>query len=242
MTHPIYAIGDIHGQIDMLHHALELIHADGGPDAHVVFLGDYVDRGPDSRAVVQTLIDGVAEGCNWVTLKGNHDRYLSRFLDAKIVNDSRTRHDLMWLNPRLGGDKTLASYGVPALDGDPIDPIHVAALESVPDAHRRFLTDLPLTHATEDHLFVHAGIRPGIALADQVEDDLIWIRNGFLDDPRDHGRLVVHGHTALDAAQHFGNRVDLDGGAGFGRPLTTAVFDQNRVWVLENRGRIPLIP
>ena len=191
---------------------------------------------------MQTLIDGVAEGCNWVTLKGNHDRYLSRFLDAKIVNDSRTGPDLMWLNPRLGGDKTLASYGVPALDGDPIDPIHVAALNAVPDAHRRFLTDLPLTYATEDHLFVHAGIRPGIALADQVEDDLIWIRNGFLDDPRDHGRLVVHGHTALDAAQHFGNRVDLDGGAGFGRPLIPAVFEGAECWLLTGLGRVLLTP
>ena len=242
MTPPIYAIGDIHGQIDMLHHALELIHADGGPDAHVIFLGDYVDRGPDSRAVVQALIDGVAEGRNWVTLKGNHDRYLTRFLDAKIVNDSRTRPDLMWLNPRLGGDKTLASYGVAAFDGDPIDPIHAAALEAVPDAHRKFLTELPLTHVTEDHLFVHAGIRPGVALTDQVEDDLIWIRDIFLVDPRDYGRLIVHGHTALEAPQHFGNRIDLDGGAGFGRPLIPAVFEGAKSWLLTGLGRVPFTP
>lgn len=241
MTQPIYAIGDIHGQIDMLHAALELIHGDGGADAHVVFLGDYVDRGPDSRAVVQVLIDSAAEGRNWVMLKGNHDRYLTRFLDAKTVNDSRTRPDLMWLNPLLGGDKTLASYGVSALDGDPVDPIHIAALAAVPDAHRRFLTDLPLFHRTEDILFVHAGIRPGVALTDQVEDDLIWIRDGFLDDPRDYGHLVVHGHTALQAPQHFGNRIDLDGGSGYGRPLIPAVFEGTDCWLLTARGREPLV-
>lgn len=240
MTHPVYAIGDIHGQIDMLHAALDLIHVDGGADARVVFLGDYVDRGPDSRAVVQFLIDGVAAARNWVVLKGNHDRYLTRFLDAKIVHDSRTRPDLMWLNPVLGGDKTLASYGVSACDGDPIDPIHRAALEAVPNTHYQFLTDLPLFHLTNDILFVHAGIKPGVPLADQHEDDLVWIRDGFLDDPRDHGHLIVHGHTALQAPQHFGNRIDLDGGSGYGRPLIPAVFEGTKCWLLTARGRVRL--
>lgn len=242
MTTLVYAIGDIHGQIDMLHTALELIHADGGADAQIVFLGDYVDRGPDSRSVVELLLKGAVADRNWVMLKGNHDRYLTRFLTKKMVNDRRTRSDLMWLNPRLGGDKTLASYGVVARDGDPIDPIHRAAVEAVPDAHLQFLSDLPLYHKTDDHLFVHAGIRPGIALADQAEDDLVWIRDDFLDDPRDHGRLVVHGHTALEAPQHFGNRVDLDGGAGYGRPIYPAVFEGADCWLLTGLGRVPLTP
>lgn len=242
MQTPIYAVGDIHGQISLLARALTLIRADGGPDAQVVFLGDYIDRGPDSRAVVQTLIDGQEAGQNWITLKGNHDRYMSRFLSDKDVNDSRTRPDLMWFNPILGGERTMASYGIKARDGDPVDPVHAAALKAVPQSHRQFLDNLQLTYVTDDLLFAHAGIRPGVALGDQVEDDLIWIRSEFLDDPRDHGRLIVHGHTALEAAQHFGNRIDLDGGAGWGRPLVPAVFEGRDCWLLTDKGRVALTP
>ena len=91
-------------------------------------------------------------------------------------------------------------------------------------------------------MFVHAGIRPGVAVQDQVEDDLIWIRDGFLEDDRDHGKLVVHGHTALDEATHFGNRVDIDTGAGYFRPLTVAVFEDRDCWVLTEHGRVALRP
>jgi len=240
MTTPVYAIGDIHGQIDMLSSALELIRIDGGVEAKIVFLGDYVDRGPDSRAVVQTLIDGQASGQNWITLKGNHDRYFTRFLNDKSVWDQRTRPDLKWINPILGGDKTLGSYGVPAKDGNPVDPIHLNAVQRVPDAHRLFLENLPLTYVTDEILFVHAGILPGVPLSEQQEDDLIWIRGAFLDDTRDHGRLVVHGHTALHAPQHHGNRINLDSGAGYGRPLTSVVFEGRTCWQLTPRGRVPL--
>ena len=242
MTKPVYAIGDIHGQIDMLKAALALIESDGGPDAKVVFLGDYIDRGPDSCAVVQTLIDGYAKGRNWTALKGNHDRYLLRFMSDKNVHDSRTRPDLMWFNPILGGDKTMLSYGVYAKDGASVSNTHTAALSAVPQSHLDFLNDLDLTHTHDKLLFVHAGIRPGVPLADQVEDDLIWIREPFLSDPRDHGYLIVHGHTALDAPQHYGNRVNLDSGAGFGRPLTTAVFEGRDCWLLTPNGRIAFGP
>lgn len=242
MQTPIYAVGDIHGQIDMMRTALDLIEADGGPDAKIVFLGDYVDRGPDSRGVLQTLIDGQAAGRNWITLKGNHDRYLSRFLDTAKVDDSATRSGLYWFNPRLGGDKTLASYGVEAEDGAPIAPIHAAARAAVPRDHWTFVDQLPLYHVTDDLLFVHAGIRPNVALSDQVEDDLIWIRDGFLTYEPAHPWLVVHGHTALEAPEHFGNRIDLDGGAGFGRPLFPAVFEGRTCWLLTPGGRVPLTP
>ncbi|TMM52552.1 metallophosphoesterase family protein [Sulfitobacter sabulilitoris] len=240
MNNPIYAIGDIHGQMDELERVLTLIEADGGPQATVVFVGDYVDRGPDSRAVIQTLIDGQAAGKNWITIKGNHDRYFTRFLDDVSVYDPATRDGLYWFNPRLGGDKTLASYGVDAEDGAPLPPIHQAAQSAVPQDHKVFLRDLPVMHVTDDLVFVHAGIRPGIDLDRQTENDLIWIRTGFLDDDRDHGRLVVHGHTALDHPQHHGNRVNLDGGAGYFRPLHAAVFEGTTGWLLSDRGRVAI--
>ncbi|MBW4706928.1 serine/threonine protein phosphatase [Roseobacter sp. YSTF-M11] len=242
MSHPIYAIGDVHGQIGELHRVLSLIEADGGPDAQVVFVGDYVDRGPDSRGVVQLLVDARAAGRNWITLKGNHDRYLTRFLDFMIVHDPATRADLQWFDPRLGGDKTMASYGVDAQEGAPLKEVHAAAVASVPQSHRDYLDQLPLMHMTDDLLFVHAGIRPRVALDRQVEDDLVWIRQPFLEYRRSHERLVVHGHTALEQPEHAGNRVNLDGGAGYFRPLHAAVFEGTDCWLLSDTGRVPLRP
>ncbi len=234
----IYAIGDIHGQKAMLDHALDMIEADGGPDARIVFLGDYTDRGPDSRGVIQTLADGVATGRNWVAIKGNHDRMFSRFVRSGKEHDARIASGKGWLNPALGGGETLQSYGLDLDDPD----LRRRATQTVPSSHVDFLDALPLWHTEDDLLFVHAGIRPGIPMADQTEDDLIWIRDGFLDDHRDHGPLIVHGHTALDTPRHFGNRIDLDGGAGYGRPLVPAVFEGRLCWLLTDRGRVPLLP
>jgi serine/threonine protein phosphatase 1 len=105
-----------------------------------------------------------------------------------------------------------------------------------------FLAARPLWHATPALLFVHAGIRPGVAIEAQEEDDLVWIRDEFLYDTSDHGRLVVHGHTALQTPTHFGNRVDLDAGAGYGRPLAVAVFEERQAFVLTKTGRERLRP
>ncbi|MFK7746613.1 MAG: metallophosphoesterase family protein [Roseobacter sp.] len=242
MSQPIYAIGDIHGQHQDLERVLDLIERDGGKDASVVFLGDYVDRGPDSKAVVQLLMDGHAQGRNWTPIKGNHDRYLTRFVQNGTVYDTRTRPGLFWLNPRLGGDKTLLSYGIQAEDGDEIAPILAKAQSMVPQDHLDFLESLPLYHETPDLLFVHAGVRPGVALNQQEEDDLIWIREGFLDHVDPFDKLIVHGHTALDTPEHAGNRVNLDGGAGYFRPLHAAVFEGRSCWLLSDVGRIPLTP
>ncbi len=242
MTAPIYAIGDIHGQIEELERVLALIDADGGNDAEIVFLGDYVDRGQNSKAVVQKLIDGMAEGRRWTPILGNHDRYLTRFLDDMRVHDPATRPDLFWFDPKLGGDKTLLSYGVLAEVGMPLQPVLEAAREAVPQAHRDFLKQRPLMHLSDELIFVHAGLRPGVALKDQREDDLIWIRQGFLDHGGSFGRLVVHGHTALDHPEHAGNRVNLDGGAGYFRPLHAAVFEGRDCWLLTDKGREALRP
>ena len=114
MSNPTYAIGDIHGQIHELDRALALITADGGLDANIVFLGDYTDRGPDSRAVFETLIEGKDAGRNWTFLKGNHDRMFEWFMDEPLRHDPYLNVELYWLHKRLGGDTTLESYGVDA--------------------------------------------------------------------------------------------------------------------------------
>ena len=120
--------------------------------------------------------------------------------------------------------------------------VHARAKDAVPQSHLDFLDANPLTFETEDLLFVHAGIRPGVPIKDQDVEDLLWIRQGWLEDTRDHGKLVVHGHTALDHPQHHGNRVNLDGGAGYGRPLIPAAFDGRNAWLLTPSGRVPLRP
>jgi len=237
MTAPIYAIGDIHGQREMLEEALELIAADGGPDAQVVFLGDYVDRGPDCRGVLDLLIAGLSAGKNWTCLMGNHDRMFSMFIEDYPRNDARLLVGYHWLHEKIGGVETLASYGVEVESGARIYEVHAKARAAVPEDHRAFLEGLPSHHEEEGLLFVHAGIRPGLALAEQSEDDKIWIRQEFLNDTRRHPWLVVHGHTHVPTAEHRGNRVNLDSGAGFGRPLTAAVFEGASCWQVTSDGR-----
>ncbi|RVT83188.1 serine/threonine protein phosphatase [Rhodobacteraceae bacterium CCMM004] len=261
----IYAVGDIHGHADELDRVLALIAADGGQDARIVFLGDYTDRGPDSRGVLDRLAEGLDAGRDWICLMGNHDRMFLRFVTEGVEHDRNIRSGLSWFNPRLGGSRTLSSYGlgpartpgflIPANGGrETLASYGIAsgdltaqelahhARDAVPQRHVHFLADLPLWHSEGDLLFVHAGIRPGLAMADQHEDDLLWIRDDFLHDDRDHGALIVHGHTALERPTHFRNRIDLDGGAGYGRPLSAAVFEGRDCWLLTDGGRVPLTP
>ncbi|MCU9836286.1 serine/threonine protein phosphatase [Ruegeria sp. WL0004] len=237
---PIYAVGDIHGQKTMLEDALARIDRDGG--GRVVFLGDYTDRGPDSCGVVELLRNGQNEGRDWITLKGNHDRMFEMFLRDHPANDDRLLVGYHWLHDRIGGIETLASYGVDVPDGIRIYQVHAQARDAVPRDHLTFLAGLPPYHLENKLLFVHAGIRPGVPLEQQSENDLIWIRHEFLDDPHPHPWLVVHGHTPGRVAEHFGNRINLDAGAGYGRPLATAVFEGQECWLLTERGRVPLIP
>lgn len=240
MTQPTYAIGDIHGQIDHLHQALELIEADGGQDAKIVFLGDYVDRGPDSRGVIELLSTGIAAGRNWTALLGNHDRMFKWFLEDTPRHDPHMKVGYHWLHPKLGGIETLESYGVILNETDRLEQVHEAALAKVPGSHIAFLNSLPTYHLAEPCLFVHAGIRPGKNLGAQHENDLVWIRDPFLTHTEPFPWLVIHGHTALQHATHFGNRVDLDGGTGFGRPLHPAVIEGRDVQLLTPSGRQPV--
>ncbi|MAC79527.1 MAG: serine/threonine protein phosphatase [Rhodobacteraceae bacterium] len=242
MTQPLYAVGDIHGHKAEMDKVLEWIATDGGPEAEIVFLGDFVDRGPDSRGVIQALIDATSAGKPWHVLRGNHDRMFCRYVDEGILHDSRILSGKGYLHPALGGLETLKSYGIDAIEGDdPFELLDVAQRE-VPQAHTNFLASRDLTLVRDGKLFVHAGIMPGKPLEDQIEDDLVWIRGPFLDYTDPHPWLVVHGHTALEAPQHFGNRIDLDGGAGYGRPLHAAVFEGDDVWCLTDEGRQPLLP
>jgi len=233
MSLPIYCVGDIHGQLDMLQGAIMRIERDGGRDAEIVFLGDLVDRGPNSKGVIDLLMNGQAQGRNWRVLKGNHDRFFTLFYDTGTLQDGVLRSDLNWMHPRMGGLDTMASYGVNSTFEN---PNWEDAKRKIPAEHAEFMRNLPLYHLHNDLLFVHAGIKPNVPLDQQVENDLIWIRGPFHDHTDPHPWLVVHGHTALDEPQHFGNRIDLDSGAGYGRPITAAVFEGRDCYVLTDTG------
>ena len=242
MTTPIYAIGDIHGHLDKLEEVIDHILADGGHDAEVVFLGDLVDRGPDSKGVIDFVLNGQKQGRNWAVLTGNHDRMFRYFLEPSPRVDMRLRPDLYWLHARLGGRETLASYGLHFDEETRLSEIHAAARAAVPAEHVAFLTNLPYFKQHDDLLFVHAGVRPGVPLEAQSVDDLCWIRDDFLTHTAPHPWLVVHGHTPVDHPSHYGNHVNLDTGAGYGHAVTAAVFEDGNVWVLGTGGRQPLVP
>lgn len=242
MTAPIYAIGDIHGHLDLLRSALAQVEADGGSDARIVFLGDYIDRGPDSRAVINLLINGLAEGRDWICLMGNHDRMFAMFMEDYPRHDACFPLGYHWLHDRIGGLEALRSYGIEVEEDETLHSIHKRAQTIVPTEHVEFLRNRPYFHIEEDLLFVHAGIRPGIPLSSQNPDDLIWIREEFLNDLREHPWLIVHGHTPSPKAEHCGNRVNLDSGAGEGRSLSVVVFQGLNCWELRQNGRVPLLP
>ncbi|SOC13691.1 metallophosphoesterase family protein [Rhodobacter maris] len=241
-----YAIGDIHGQYDLMIRAFELISEDrardGSADTPVVVLGDLCDRGPKSAQVIAYLYEAQKRGENIVVIKGNHDRMFATFLIDPFARDPRLRAELTWLHPRLGGPKTLESYGLREPGTRPVNQVHAEALEAVPLAHRNWHAALPLYYRRDEALFVHAGIAPGVPLEDQSEDDLLWIRSSFLTDPRDHGMLIVHGHTALDVPTHYGNRLNLDSSAGYGGPVTAAVIEGRDAWLLTPEGRKKMEP
>jgi serine/threonine protein phosphatase 1 len=242
---PLYAIGDIHGHLDQLRGLHGLIAEDAagqGSPARIVHVGDLVDRGPNSAGVISYLMSGIAQGRDWIVLKGNHDRMFSLFLEDPKALDPGLRSDLSYLHYKIGGGATLASYGIRNAADRPMGPVHAEAAANVPDSHRAFLKRLPISYQEGEALFVHAGIRPGVPLDQQTETDLLWIRGAFLDDPVPHGPLVVHGHTAIDTPTHYGNRVNIDSGAAYGGPLSAIVIEGREVFHLTLDGRVRLLP
>jgi len=219
----VYAVGDVHGERRLLDGLLEAIAADAaalppGTDRHLVFIGDYVDRGLESRSVLDLLTGDPLPGFRKRFLLGNHEASMLHFLEDPQGGGA-------WLE--FGGLETLASYGVAASVAP--GPAKRAALRdrldaALPAAHRHFLRTLEHRVELGDYLFVHAGVRPGRALDRQVLEDLLWIREPFLSSARDHGKVVVHGHTVVEAPELLPNRIGIDTGAYATGVLTALVL------------------
>lgn len=237
----IYAVGDIHGYLDQLLAAHARIAEDrartGNTEGPIVHVGDLVDRGPDVKGVIQYLIDGIDAGEDWLVLCGNHDRLFSDFLAGGDGTHARLRKGLTWHHHRMGGSQTLASYGLKRKLLERDASFRARARAKVPAAHQAFLKDLPLWHREDDMIFVHAGIRPGFPMDAQDEDDLMWIRDEFLWQTNDHEALIVHGHTPVDEPTHYGNRVNIDTGTGWGNDLIPVVCDGGDWFALTEDGR-----
>jgi serine/threonine protein phosphatase 1 len=217
----IYAIGDIHGRADLLADLVERIDEDLSrrPIEHAgeVYLGDYIDRGNDSKTVIDILCHRLVHR-NAICLRGNHEAMLEEFLE-----DPNVLHG--WI--RLGALSTFSSYGVPISSSTPLVPaeLHRALCSVFPRTHLLFLQCLRNLTTCGDYLFVHAGIRPGVPLQHQVQDDLTWIRNEFLNSKVDHKWMVVHGHTPVTHPQILSNRINIDTGAVFSGTLTCVVLE-----------------
>ena len=205
----VYVIGDVHGRDDLLGELAGLIERDcasAPAEALTLLLGDYVDRGPHSAAVVERLAAGRLP-TRFRALRGNHEALLLQFLADPMVLE-------FWR--RYGGLATLHSYGVDvakAMRGEGYEATRDALLAALPAAHRRFLEATELSVTLGDYFFCHAGVRPGTPLARQSAEDLLWIRDGFLACERPFGKIVVHGHTPCEQVEEMPNRINIDTGA-----------------------------
>lgn len=226
----VYAVGDIHGELALLRQVLDFISADAaraagrGKRAVAVFLGDYVDRGDDSRGVVDVLSQLGGDAPEWVFLAGNHEAKLLAFLDNPQQNQD-------WLD--FGGLATLASYGVLMSPGMPrsrrLADARKRFAAEMPQRHLHFLKSLETSKVIGDYFFAHAGIRPGVPLEAQSAEDLMWIRDEFTEAAQWHGKKIVHGHTITDEPDLRPWRVGIDTGAYATGRLCCMVLEDDRV-------------
>ena len=225
----IYAIGDVHGRVDLLDAAFARIDANltrSAPHRVVhVLLGDYVDRGPSSREVLDRLVER-ARTHHIVCLKGNHESYLVEFLhDASVLGDWR----------HFGGLETLRSYGLnPSAIPSGVEEQRLANAfaAALPGEHRQLLRKLGASFSCGDFFFAHAGVKPGVPLAQQSEHDLLWIRDDFLLSEQDFGKVVVHGHTPVLQPEFRPNRINIDTGAYATGRLTCLMIERDGIFVL----------
>lgn len=220
----LIAVGDVHGNLDLL---LELVsglelecRSAPGP-TQLVFLGDYIDRGPASAQVIDWL---AAFAPDWATprfLRGNHEQCLIDILNGAAPDDTLAA----WLD--YGGRETLSSYGLgaPVLYSDDLDAIRAATQQAVPAHHRRFLEATLPCLSFGDYVFVHAGVRPGVAIEAQSAEDLLWIREPFLSSEEEFGAVVVHGHTITPAPESRHNRIGIDTGVYRHGVLTAVILE-----------------
>lgn len=238
----VYAIGDVHGRADLLMRLLQDLHADvakGGFEGRpiLVMLGDYVDRGFQSKDVIDILTGELMSPFETYFLKGNHEAAMLQFLVDPSIGPR-------WAE--FGGVETLVSYGVrpPRARTSPEEwAIASEALnKAMPSEHVQFLTNLDLSVRIGDYLFVHAGVRPGVPLDQQTERDLLWIREEFLADSRALGAVIVHGHTPSRTPHKDSRRIGLDTGAYLSGRLTAARFEHDGVEFISTGPRIDAVP
>ncbi len=223
-NHRLYCIGDIHGRLDLLLEAHQKISVDAAAFDGVkilVYLGDYIDRGSQSRQVIDCLLEDNFSDFKKVFLLGNHEQVLLQFL---LGNDASMALD--WF--KFGGLATLASYGV-RIDGIPtltdLARLQAEFKKRVPARHLAFFENLVLNYEIGGYFFVHAGIKPKIKLHRQRPEDMLWIREEFVNSDLFHGKVIVHGHTITDEPEMLHNRIGIDTGAYASGILTCAVFE-----------------
>lgn len=223
--HRVYAIGDIHGRADLLttlHRDILVDAANAGPGTRkiAIYLGDYLDRGLQSREVIDLLLDQPLPDFASIHLRGNHEHEAMAFLREPARGAT-------WL--RYGGDATLYSYGVRLPAETPpeerLEVLSKSLLAAMPTRHRAFLEALPLAWELGDYFFVHAGVDPDKALDRQDAADMMWIREPFLEAECDFGKVVVHGHSVTEVPDVRDNRIGIDTGACFTNTLTSLVLE-----------------
>lgn len=218
----VYCIGDIHGRLDLLlqmHEKILVDASDYNGNKTVVYLGDYIDRGHQSRQVLELLLTGPLTGFEPVYLMGNHEQVMMSFIEYPKAT-------IAWLS--FGGREALSSYGIPLAHIPGIHEVDDLAAQldnKLPESHRDFLQNCADSWRCGSYYFVHAGIQPGVALDKQVLEDQLWIRDEFLNSTRDHGAIIVHGHTITPEPQFLPNRIGIDTGAYTSEILSCLVLE-----------------